>query len=207
MSQTAAAEPLVVFSDHVRPFRCLGRESLSQLQAAGEEPVETEWHPFDLRARKRDDDGTVDHDVDDGKDEAYFEQVHENVARLEAEYGVEVGFEEVPEVDSRNAQQAALYVHEERPERFEAFDDAVFGARWDDRRDVGDPDVLGDVAAGVGLGAAALREAVASETWAARLERSFADAERSGVPTFAHDDHVARGAVPPSHLERLVDGA
>jgi len=28
----------------------------------------------------------------------------------------------------------------------------------------------------------------------------------TGVPTFAYDGHAARGAVPPAHLERLIDG-
>ncbi|MFB6127211.1 MAG: DsbA family protein [Halolamina sp.] len=210
MSQSAADESIVVFSDYVCPFCYLGRESLSQFQADRDEPIETEWHPFDLRGQKRDEDGSIDHDVDDGKDEAYFEQVRENIARLEEEYGVAVEFDEVPDIDSWNAQQAALYVREERPEQFEAFDDAVFVAYWDDHRDIGDPDVLADVAADVGLDADEVRAAVDSETWTARLEQAFEDATRygvTGVPTFAYGDHAARGAVPPSHLERLVDGA
>jgi len=29
----------------------------------------------------------------------------------------------------------------------------------------------------------------------------------TGVPTFAVDGHAARGAVPPEHLKRLVEGS
>jgi predicted DsbA family dithiol-disulfide isomerase len=29
----------------------------------------------------------------------------------------------------------------------------------------------------------------------------------TGVPTFAYDGHAARGAVPPEHLRRLIEGA
>ena len=41
------------------------------------------------------------------------------------------------------------------------------------------------------------------------IDELFAVAQRrgvTGVPTFAYDDHAARGAVPPEQLRRLVEG-
>jgi len=41
------------------------------------------------------------------------------------------------------------------------------------------------------------------------VRAKFTEAQQqgvTGVPTFAYDGHAARGAVPPEHLERLVEG-
>ena len=201
---------VTVFSDYVCPFCYLGRASFERFRREREGALDAEWHPFDLRGQKRDGGGEIDDSVDDGKDEEYFERVRENVARLGERYGVEVDLDAVPDVDSWNAQQAALYVREERPDAFEAFDDAVFAAYWDDHRDIGDPDVLADLAAEAGLDPGAVGTAAGSDEWERRLEAAFREAREAGVtgvPTFAYGRHAARGAVPPEQLERLVDGA
>jgi predicted DsbA family dithiol-disulfide isomerase len=212
-SQTASADAdldeLVVFSDYVCPFCYLGRASLAQYRNQRDAPLEAEWHPFDLRGHRRDEHGEIQDDVDDGKDEAYFERVRENVERLGETYDVEIDIDAVPETDSWDAQQAALYVREQHPDQFETFDDALFEAFWTDHRDIGDEGVIVDVAKSVGLDAEAIRAAVNDEQWADRLEDSFQAARQrgvTGVPTFAHDGHAARGAVPPEQLRRLFDG-
>ncbi|MDY6780645.1 MAG: DsbA family protein, partial [Halobacteria archaeon] len=82
------------------PFCYLGRKSLERYRERRDEPLRMDWRPFDLRGQKRGPDGDVDHSVDDGKDEEYFEQVRENVTRLKEKYGVEMlGIDDVPEVD------------------------------------------------------------------------------------------------------------
>ncbi|NHX35351.1 MULTISPECIES: DsbA family oxidoreductase [Halolamina] len=205
----ADSDEVVVFSDYVCPFCHLGRASLEQYREGRDAPLRVEWHPFDLRGYKRDENREIQTDVDDGKDDDYFEQVRENVERLSEEYGVDADIDAVPDTDSWNAQQAAFYVREELPERFGAFDDALFEAYWTDHRDIGDPDVIADVAESVGLDAAEIRDAATDDDWADRLEAQFQDARDrgvTGVPTFAADGHAARGAVPPAQLERLIEG-
>jgi predicted DsbA family dithiol-disulfide isomerase len=203
------ADEIVVYSDYVCPFCYLGRASLDQYRQSREEPLDTEWHPFDLRGHKRDASGEIQDDVDDGKDEAYFEQVRENVARLGEKYDAEIDLDAVPDTDSWDTQQAALYVREAHPEQFEAFDDALFEAYWLDHRDIGDEAVIVDVAESVGLDGEAVREAIHDDEWAEELEAEFREARQrgvTGVPTFAYENHAARGAVPPEQLERLVEG-
>lgn len=205
------SEPIVVFADYVCPFCYLGSRSLEAYQESRAEPLDREWRPFDLRAQKRDENGEIDHDVEDGKDEAYFDQVRENVARLKSEYGAEemLGLDETPEVDSLNAQVAALYVRERHPEVWADFDDALYAALWEDGRDIGDPDVIASVAESVGLDAADVTDAVGDDEWHTAVFERFDEARRegiTGVPTFIYDGHAARGAVPPAQLERLVEG-
>ena len=210
-ADTDTEDAITVYSDYVCPFCYLGRQSLSVYQDRRDERLDIDWRPFDLRAQKRGPDGEIDHSVDDGKDESYFDQVRENVRRLREEYGAEemLGIDDVPEVDSFDAQVAARYVRREHPDSWLAFDEAVFAALWVEGRDVGDPDVLADLAADVGLDPEEVRAAIENEDEREGLREAFTEAQArgiTGVPTFVYDGHAARGSVPPDHLERLVEG-
>jgi len=203
-------ETVTVYSDYVCPFCYLGRESLAQYQEQREEPLRIDWHPFDLRSGKRGPDGDIDHDADDGKGEDYYARARENVRRLQEEYGVDMAQEIATDVDSLDAQVAAVAVREEHGyDAWLAFDEAVFDALWQDGRDIGDPDVLADIAGDVGLDPDWLRAAAGDDDRRRRVRDRFEAATRqgvTGVPTFVYGEHAARGAVPPAHLERLVDG-
>jgi len=217
---------ITVYSDYVCPFCYLGRQSLAAYQESRDQRLRIDWRPFDLRAGKRGPDGEID-DVresqgdsrspskpqrgsEDGKDEEYFEQAKQNVQRLKEEYGAdEMALDLARDVDSLDAQVASLYVKREHPEQWLDYDEAVFAALWEDGRDIGDVDVLADVAEDVGIDAEEVRSAVADEEWRGRLEEEFGasrEAGVTGVPTFAYDGYGARGAVPPAQLRRLVEG-
>lgn len=201
---------ITVYSDYVCPFCYLGRASLGRYQESREDELEIDWHPFDLRSGKRNQDGSIDHAVDDGKDDDYYEQAKENVRRLQEQYGVEMDLDIATDVDSLPAQVVSYYVTEHYDyETWLAFDEAVFEALWTDGRDIGDEAVLVELAEAAGVDTVAVGSALEDETLEAELRDRFAEAQRqgvSGVPTFVYDEHAARGAVPPEHLERLVEG-
>ncbi|MFC4358286.1 DsbA family protein [Halobium salinum] len=209
MSQQQA-ETVTVFSDYVCPFCYLGRHSLQQYQEQREDELEIDWHPFDLRAQKRGPDGEIDHSVDDGKDDDYYAQAKENVRRLQEQYDVEMTLEIATDVDSFDAQVASHYVKEEHPDAWLDFDWAVFEALWTEGRDIGDHEVLADLAADAGLDPDEVLDAVDDEERRDRLRALFQEAHGqgvTGVPTFAYEGYAARGAVPPEQLKRLVEGA
>lgn len=210
VSHQSSDDALVVYSDYVCPFCYLGKAAMEQYRAEADDPPEIEWRFYDLRGYKRDESGELREDVDDGKDDDYFEQVRENVERLKDEYDVEMGLDYSLDVDSWDAQQAALFVREEYGEAaFLSFHEAVFDALWQDGRDVGDPDVLADIAEGVDLDPDEVRAATDDEELAADLRERFEQAQQagvSGIPTFVYEGHAARGAIPPHQFERLVDG-
>ncbi|QGX95070.1 DsbA family oxidoreductase [Haloplanus rallus] len=210
MSDTQARERITVYSDYVCPFCYLGRQSLDRYQTERAEPLAVDWHPFDLRAGKRDADGTIDHSVDDGKGDDYYAQARENVRRLGEEYDVDLAQEIATDVDSRPAQAVSYRVKEtEDYETWLAFDRAVFEALWTDGRDIGEADVLVDCAEAADLDPAVVRSALADDDLFARVDEQFEAAQKrgiTGVPTFAYDGHAARGAVPPEQLRRLVEG-
>ncbi|MFB6160214.1 MAG: DsbA family protein [Haloferacaceae archaeon] len=205
----ASPESITVYSDYVCPFCYLGRESLRRYRESREADLNVDWHPFDLRRRKRGPDGEIDDSVDDGKGEEYYERARENVRRLQEKYDVEMAQEIATGVDSLPAQVASVHVAEAHPGKWAAFDRAVFDALWVDGRDIGDPDVLADLAGEVGLDGDEVRDAVDDDALRERVFERFREAtERgvTGVPTFVVDGHAARGAVPPEQLERLVEG-
>ena len=207
---THPTEQITVYSDYVCPFCYLGRESLSRYQETRDEELEINWQPFDLRHGKRNPDGSIDHSVDDGKDDDYYEQAKESVRNLQDKYDVEMELDLATEVDSFNAQIAAYYVAEHYPyETWLDFDEAVFAALWQAGRDIGDADVLADLAADVGVDPEEIHSALDDETLRGAIEAEWSTAQRqgiTGVPTFAYDGYAARGAVPPEHLQRLVEG-
>lgn len=206
---TSTDTELTVYSDYVCPFCYLGRQSLEQYEAERGEPMAIDWHPFDLRSHKRGPDGEIDHGVDDGKDEDYYEQARQNVRRLQEQYGVEMTLDIASDVDSLPAQLVSFHVKETAPDEWRAFDEAVFEALWVDGRDIGDREVLRELAEDAGFDPGIVDDALEDDALRERLQEQFETAQRhgvTGVPTFAYDGYAARGAVPPDQLRRLVEG-
>jgi predicted DsbA family dithiol-disulfide isomerase len=212
MSQPADADvSLVVYADYVCPFCYLGTQSLAQYRAGTDLAVGVDWRPFDLRSYERGPDGEIDETIETGKDAAYFDRVREKVEGLRAELGADEmrSIDDVPDVDSLDAQVASYYVERTAPEAWPAFDEALFEALWEAGRDIGDRDVLAAEAEAVGLDGEAVRAAVADETHREAVFEAFDAAEAAGVtgvPTFVHDGETVRGAVAPERLAALVEG-
>ena len=203
-------EQITVYSDYVCPFCYLGRHSLQQYQQTREEKLAIDWHPFDLRSQKRNPDGSIDHSVDDGKDDDYYAQAKENVRRLQEKYDVEMDLDIATDIDSLPAQVASYYVKQHYDqETWLDFDVAIFEALWKEGRDIGDEDLLVELAEDAGVDGDEIRSALDDETLREEVREQFTEAQRhgvTGVPTFAYEGYAARGAVPPEQLERLVEG-
>lgn len=209
MSQERS-ESITVYSDYVCPFCYLGRESLEQYQESREQELEIDWRPFDLRSQKRGPDGEIDQSVDDGKDDEYYSQAKENVRRLQEKYDVEMSLDVATDVDSLNAQVASYYVKQHYDnETWLDFDRSIFDALWKEGKDIGDEDLLVELAVDAGVDGDEIRSALDDEAFRTELEEQFTQSQQqgvTGVPTFAYDGYAARGAVPPEQLKRLVEG-
>jgi predicted DsbA family dithiol-disulfide isomerase len=203
-------DSVTVYSDYVCPFCYLGRKSLDQYQDNREEELEVDWHPFDLRSQKRGPDGEIDQSVDDGKDDEYYQQAMENVERLQEQYGVDMNMDTATDVDSLNAQIVSYYVKEHYPyETWLEFDEAVLHALWQEGRDIGQEEVLVELAEDVGIDGDEVNSALNDEGIRQKIHEKFSESHQqgvTGVPTFAYEGYAARGAVPPDQLQRLVEG-
>ena len=207
---TIREEKLTVFSDYVCPFCYLGKAAMEEYLEEADDPPDVEWHVFDLRGYKRNADGTINNDVDDGKDDDYFAQVEENVKRLKDEYDVDMTLDYSLDVDSWDAQKVSLYIKQAYDEEtFKAFHERTFEALWQEGQDIGDPEILADIAGEVGVPENEVYDAVADDQLEAEMKQRFEEAKQrgvSGIPTFAYDGHAARGAIPPQQFKRLIDG-
>ena len=92
----------------------------------------------------------------------------------------------------------------------EAIHDALFRAYFVDARNIGDPDVLVEIAASVGLPAAQAREVLENRTHKAAIDADWEKSHRygvTGVPTFVIGTNGVVGAQPYEALEELVKRA
>ncbi len=111
--------------------------------------------------------------------------------------------------NSRKALQAGEYAREQG--YFDAFNERVFHAYFTECRDIGQDEVLRDIACESGLDADGVIGAVADDRYRLRLEGVTAEAHRMGIgsaPTFIIDDRYAVvGAQPLEVFEETLEQA
>jgi predicted DsbA family dithiol-disulfide isomerase len=92
----------------------------------------------------------------------------------------------------------------------EAIHDALFRAYFVDARNIGDPEVLVEIAASVGLPADQAREVIEQRTHRAAVDADWNLSRQygvTGVPTFVAGSKGVVGAQPYETLEQLVKQA
>ena len=89
----------------------------------------------------------------------------------------------------------------------DAIHDALFRAYFVDVRNIGDPEVLIEIAAAVGLPADGARQLIEKRTHKAAIDADWEKSRQygvTGVPTFVAGKHGVVGAQPYEALEELV---
>lgn len=92
----------------------------------------------------------------------------------------------------------------------EALHDALYRAYFVDTRNIGDPDVLLDVVASVGLSVDAAREVLQQRSFKDAVDADWEKSMRygvTGVPTFVAGGYGVVGAQPYDVLEQLLHQA
>jgi predicted DsbA family dithiol-disulfide isomerase len=110
--------------------------------------------------------------------------------------------------NSRLAQELAAWA--DTQPGGEAIHDALFRAYFVDVRNIGDPEVLVEIAASVGLPADAAREVIEKRTCRAAVDSDWDRSRQfgiTGVPTFIVGNRGVVGAQPYEALEQLVKQA
>ncbi len=88
-----------------------------------------------------------------------------------------------------------------------ALHDALYRAYFVDARNIGDPDILVEIAESVGLSGAAAREVIETRRFKDAVDADWAKSAQygvTGVPTFVAGRRGVVGAQPYETLERLV---
>jgi len=127
-------------------------------------------------------------------------------ARMEAE-GLPYGTRTMT-YNSRLAQELGAWA--DTQPGGEAIHDALFRAYFVDARNIGDPEVLVEIARSVGLDADKAREVIEQRTHKAAVDADWMKSHQygvTGVPTFVVGRHGVVGAQPYEALEELLKQA
>lgn len=201
---------LDIISDPICPWCYIGKTLLDEaLKQRPRHPFSIEWHPFQLNPDM----------PREGMDRrAYLEakfgskegaaQAYAPVLERAAEAGLDIDFAAIARTP--NTLDAHRLIHwagiEDRQTPMAM---ALFRAYFDEARDIGDHDVLSDIADGLGMDAALVRRLLQSgsdlEDIKAR-DKQFREMGITGVPTFiVGGQHAVPGCQPTDLWLKVID--
>ncbi|SIS88456.1 Predicted dithiol-disulfide isomerase, DsbA family [Roseivivax lentus] len=200
---------LDIFSDPICPWCYIGKSFLDKALAEHpDHPFEITWHPFQLNPDM----------APEGMDRrAYLEgkfggkegavRAYAPVVEKAREAGLEINFEGIARTP--NTLDAHRLIHWAGIEdRQVAAVSALFEAYFVEGRDIGDHDVLADIADGIEMDASVVRRLLSSDADIEEMRNRDAAAREMGitsVPTFiVAGRHAVPGAQPPELWTKVI---
>lgn len=200
-------------SDVVCPWCAVGLASLEQAlrQLQGEVEAEIHFQPFELDPNMPA--GGMDVAANLKRKYGMSDaQLAENQERIRAR-GVELGFTFDFNARSRtwntfDAHRLLHWASVEAPQRQLPLKRALLVANFSEGRDIGNHEVLAEVAAGVGMDAARAREVLASGAFANEVREAEEFFRRNGINSvpavIIEKKHLVSGGQPPEVFERAL---
>ncbi|WP_367136333.1 DsbA family protein [Saccharothrix sp. HUAS TT1] len=190
---------VVVYSDYVCPY-CLLAEGIVEQAVAGKD-AEVVWRPFELRPEPT----PTLRPEDDYLPAVWRQSVYPMARRL----GVPIVLPSVsPQPYTHTAFEGFCFAEDHG--RGAEYTAAVFRAFFQDERNIGEHDVLTDIAESIGLDGAAFRAALEDRRYRDRHREALRQAARdevSAVPTILVGNRRISGVPDPDALTALVDEA
>ncbi len=201
---------LDIFSDPICPWCYIGKARLHRaLAARPDHPFHIEWHPFqlnpDMPAQGMDRRAYLEAKFG-GKERAV--QAYMPVIEHATQAGLEINLDAI--ATTPNTLDAHRLIHWAGIEgRQTAAVSALFRAYFIDGRDIGDTEVLADLADGIGMDAAVVLRLLASDADADDIRARDQAAREMGVnsvPTFlVNRQHAVPGAQPTDLWLSVID--
>jgi predicted DsbA family dithiol-disulfide isomerase len=200
---------LDIWSDYVCPFSYLQTRVLGQFRNAYGDAIDMRWHAFELRPEPA--------ALPDPDDDALHATWESAVYPLATERDLLLRLPPV-QPRSRKAHETAFFARDAG--LFDPVQRAIFKAFFEDGLDIGDPDILIDIASACGADPGMLEEALMEDTYAAAVEEDQAFAAKLGVtsvpfvvlsrdPMSGQDEPprpiALRGAAPVQHFEAALE--
>jgi len=173
---------IIAYSDYVCPWCYIGLQRIERLQR--EFPVAVEWRPFELHPETPRTGANLAGRLGGSARAAAY---RDNIVGLARESGLALRMPPVV-ANSHAALEAAEFAREHGG--FDAFHRALFHAYFEDARDIGDADVLCEVARACGVDDQGLRQALADERYRDRIDEITHAARQDEVlstPTFMYE--------------------
>jgi predicted DsbA family dithiol-disulfide isomerase len=200
---------LDILSDPICPWCYIGKTQLDRaLAAAPRHPFVIEWHPFqlnpDMPAGGMDRRAYLEAKFG-GKEGAV--RAYAPVVEHAGSLGLTINFEAMQRTP--NTLDAHRLIHWAGIEGHQnAAVDALFAAYFTAGRDIGDRDVLADIADGIGMDAAAVRKLLATDADTDAIRDRDAHSRKMGVtavPTFiVAGKHAVPGAQPQEMWQKVI---
>ena len=201
---------LDIISDPICPWCYIGKTNLDKALAdIPAHPFVIEWHPFQLNPDMPE--GGMDRRAYlegkfGGKDGAV--RAYAPVVEHAANAGLAINFDKMERTP--NTLDAHRLIHWAGIEgRQTAAVSALFKAYFEDGRDIGDHDVLADIADGIEMDASVVRRLLASDSDKDDIRARDAHSRQMGVnsvPTFiVAGKHAVPGAQPPELWKKVIE--
>jgi len=200
---------LDIMSDPICPWCYIGKAYLDRaLEAHPDHPFEIEWHPFQLNPEMPQagmDRSTYLESKFGGQQGAV--KAYAPVVEHAQKAGLEINFEAMQRTP--NTLDAHRLIHWAGIEgRQTAAVSALFRAYFKEGRDIGDREVLADIADGVGMDAALVSRLLATDSDVQEIRDRDAHSRTMGiasVPTFiVGGRHAVPGAQPPELWAKVI---
>lgn len=201
---------LDIMSDPICPWCYIGKTYLDRaLEANGDHPFTIEWHPFQLNPDMPE--GGMDRreyleTKFGGKEGAV--RAYAPVVEHAEKAGLKIDFEGMKRTP--NTVNAHRLIHWAGIEgKQNAAVSALFKAYFVEARDIGDIDVLSDIADDIGMDAAVVRRLMQSDSDVEEIKARDAHSRKMGinsVPTFiVGGRHAVPGAQPPELWGKVIE--
>ena len=173
---------ITAYSDYVCPWCYIGLQRIERLQR--EFPVEVEWRPFELHPETPRTGADLRGRLGNSARAAAYTN---NILALARDSELPMRMPMVV-ANSHLSLEAAEFAREHGG--FGAYHRALFRAYFEDARDIGDAEVLCELARSCGVDDQGLRQALADGRYAAAIDRITAEAREAEVlstPTFMYE--------------------
>jgi predicted DsbA family dithiol-disulfide isomerase len=202
---------IVAYSDYVCPWCYIGHRRIQQLQREFE--VEVEWRPFELHPETPKTGARLEGRLGSA---ARIRAYRENILTIAGESSIEMRMPAVVS-NSHMALEAAEFARAHGS--FEAMHEALFAAYFERGADIGDADVLCEIAREAGIDDQGLRQALTDETYAKLVDDSTEAAREQEIlstPTFIFpggfrliggQEYAVFASVTRRLMDRIASGA
>jgi predicted DsbA family dithiol-disulfide isomerase len=188
-----------VYSDYVCPYCFFGELVLERALKGLEKEVEVEWLPFELRPAPT---PTLKPE-EDYLQTTWKQSVYPTAERL----GIDIV---LPAISPQPYTHLAFegYQFAKENEKGNAYTHRMFKAFFQEEQDIGDIEILTELAGEISLNKEAFKQALEtkkySKTHQQALRHSYEEANITAVPTFIIGDKKVRGLLREEELKRLI---
>lgn len=200
---------LDILSDPICPWCYIGKANLDRaLARAANHPFVIEWHPFQLNPdMPREGADRRTYFAARFGDPARIAAMQARVTEVATAAGLAIDLDAITRIP--NTLDAHRLIHWAGIEgKQTAVVSALFRANFVEGRDIGDAEVLADIADTAGLDAALVARLLASDADLAEISARDAHSRKMGVtavPTFiVAQSHAVPGAQPPEMWDRVI---